>query len=72
MDCDEQHEPERIPDFLKAIRTDKWDIISGSRYMESRPDNDLPPGDRRAIKCHDDRCDQRSIWLEADRFLLWI
>jgi dolichol-phosphate mannosyltransferase len=49
MDCDEQHEPERIPDFLRAIRTDYWDIISGSRYVETRPDDDLPPGDRRTI-----------------------
>jgi dolichol-phosphate mannosyltransferase len=49
MDCDEQHEPERIPDFVREVRTDKWDIISGSRYMESRPDNDLPPSDRRSI-----------------------
>ena len=49
MDCDEQHEPERIPDFIRAIRTDQWDIISGSRYLQTRLDDDLPPGDRRAI-----------------------
>ena len=49
MDCDEQHEPERIPDFIRAIETDQWDLISGSRYMEQRLDNDLPPTDRRAI-----------------------
>jgi dolichol-phosphate mannosyltransferase len=49
MDCDEQHEPERIPDFVAAITTDKWDLISGSRYLENRLDNDLPPTDRRAI-----------------------
>jgi dolichol-phosphate mannosyltransferase len=49
MDCDEQHEPERIPDFLREIATDQWDIISGSRYMQTSADNDLPPGDRRAI-----------------------
>src|SRR5438105_1736943 len=33
MDCDEQHEPERIPDFLREIKTDQWDLISGSRYL---------------------------------------
>lgn len=33
MDCDEQHEPESIPDFIEAIRTDQWDLISGSRYL---------------------------------------
>jgi dolichol-phosphate mannosyltransferase len=49
MDCDEQHEPERIPDFLRAIETDRWDLISGSRYMQELPANDLPPSDRRAI-----------------------
>jgi dolichol-phosphate mannosyltransferase len=49
MDCDEQHEPERIPDFLRAISTDRWDIISGSRYLEEMAANDLPPTDRRSI-----------------------
>jgi glycosyltransferase involved in cell wall biosynthesis len=49
MDCDEQHEPEMIPEFIRQVRTDQWDIISGSRYMEAREDNDLPPGDRRTI-----------------------
>jgi dolichol-phosphate mannosyltransferase len=49
MDCDEQHEPERIPDFLGAIRTDQWDIISGSRYLRPSTEDDLPPGDRRTV-----------------------
>lgn len=49
MDCDEQHEPEMIPEFIREIETDRWDIISGSRYMQTRADNDLPPTDRRAI-----------------------
>jgi glycosyltransferase involved in cell wall biosynthesis len=49
MDCDEQHEPERIPDFLREIETDQWDIVSGSRYLQTSAENDLPPGDRRAI-----------------------
>ena len=49
MDCDEQHEPERIPDFVRAIATDNWDLISGSRYLQNRADDDLPPTDRRAI-----------------------
>ena len=49
MDCDEQHEPERIPEFVRAIEADQWDLISGSRYLENRLDNDLPPTDRRAI-----------------------
>jgi dolichol-phosphate mannosyltransferase len=49
MDCDEQHEPEKIPAFVEAIETDQWDIISGSRYLTPRRDDDLPPGDRRNI-----------------------
>jgi dolichol-phosphate mannosyltransferase len=49
MDCDEQHEPEMIPVFMREIRTDRWDIISGSRYMRADAQDDLPPGDRRAI-----------------------
>jgi dolichol-phosphate mannosyltransferase len=49
MDCDEQHEPEKIPDFIREIRTDRWDLISGSRYLGPRDDDDLPPGDRRTI-----------------------
>lgn len=49
MDCDEQHEPERIPDFVREIETDRWDLISGSRYMQALQDNDLPPTDRRRI-----------------------
>jgi glycosyltransferase involved in cell wall biosynthesis len=49
MDCDEQHEPGMIPDFIRMIEPDRWDIISGSRYMQPRTDDDLPPVDRRNI-----------------------
>jgi len=49
MDCDEQHEPERIPDFLREIETDQCDLISGSRYLTPTGSDDLPPGDRRTI-----------------------
>lgn len=51
MDCDDQHEPERLPDFFKAIKKNDLDIVSGSRYMRSGEgwDADLPPADRRAI-----------------------
>ena len=49
MDCDEQHEPEMIPEFVRQIRADEHDIISGSRYLELDHKGDLPPGDRRAI-----------------------
>ena len=49
MDCDEQHEPEAIPDFLNAIKADDADVISGSRYLDSTPLDDAPPQDRRKI-----------------------
>jgi dolichol-phosphate mannosyltransferase len=49
MDCDEQHEPEMIPEFIRHIESDRWDLISGSRYLQPRTDDDLPPGDRRKI-----------------------
>jgi dolichol-phosphate mannosyltransferase len=49
MDCDEQHEPEMIPQFVRYIREGRWDIISGSRYLHPDKTDDLPPGDRRTI-----------------------
>ena len=52
MDCDEQHEPEMIPAFIEQIQSDRWDIVSGSRYLEPRKDDDLPPGDRRQINAN--------------------
>ncbi len=49
MDCDEQHQPESIPDFVREIESDKWDLISGSRYLKPSKRDDLPPGDRQSI-----------------------
>ncbi len=49
MDCDEQHEPESIPDFLHAIEQEDADVISGSRYLAPLNGNSEPPSDRRAI-----------------------
>jgi len=49
MDCDEQHEPASIPRFIEAIHQDDADIISGSRYLEFHPENDMPPKDRQII-----------------------
>ncbi len=34
MDCDKQHEPERIKNFIKVIKVKNIDIVSGSRYMD--------------------------------------
>ena len=50
MDCDEQHEPRDDPRLRpRKSKTDRWDIISGSRYLQHRSNDDLPPGDRRRI-----------------------
>jgi glycosyltransferase involved in cell wall biosynthesis len=49
MDCDEQHEPAMIPQFVRKIQSGSWDIISGSRYLKPDKSDDLPPGDRRTI-----------------------
>lgn len=49
MDCDDQHEPARIPDFLAAARRGNADIVSGSRYLTTFDANDRPPADRRRI-----------------------
>jgi len=49
MDCDLQHEPSQIPNFLSAIADDDADIISGSRYLRECPADDQPPAERRRI-----------------------
>jgi glycosyltransferase involved in cell wall biosynthesis len=49
MDCDEQHVPEHIPDFLAAASRDDADIVSGSRYLTDMDGDDVPPAARRAI-----------------------
>ncbi len=49
MDCDEQHEPQTIPDFIAAMRRDNADVVSGSRYLTDHPDDDAPPPERRRI-----------------------
>ncbi|MBO8142099.1 MAG: glycosyltransferase family 2 protein [Firmicutes bacterium] len=48
MDCDEQHEPRLIPEFLEHAR--EWDVVSGSRYLDpSVPKRGNAPEDRRRI-----------------------
>lgn len=49
MDCDEQHEPRSIPDFVREIDLDDADVISGSRYLRGHAGDDSPPPDRRRI-----------------------
>jgi glycosyltransferase involved in cell wall biosynthesis len=47
MDCDGQHEPERIPVLLEAIHD--ADIVSGSRYLRDFHQDALAPHDRQHI-----------------------
>jgi len=47
IDCDGQHEPQRIPEFVAA--SSKAQIISGSRYLKQFDDQSIPPEARRRI-----------------------
>jgi glycosyltransferase involved in cell wall biosynthesis len=49
MDADGQHEAADIPDFIQQIQTDQFDLISGSRYLAHRNEDDIAPPDRRDI-----------------------
>ncbi|HZN34691.1 MAG TPA: glycosyltransferase family 2 protein, partial [Pirellulaceae bacterium] len=48
IDCDGQHEPQRIPLFFDACTPDV-DIVSGSRYLEIFAGDSAPPAQRRKI-----------------------
>jgi dolichol-phosphate mannosyltransferase len=47
IDCDGQHEPQRIPEFHEACRG--VDIVSGSRYLQHFHGDSRPPAQRRQI-----------------------
>lgn len=47
IDCDGQHEPQRIPRFVAACKD--VDIVSGSRYLKQYPQDNAPPAQRRYI-----------------------
>jgi len=47
LDCDEQHEPRQVPQFLTAL--DAADIVSGSRYLDPAAGGDPAPPDRRLL-----------------------
>jgi len=48
MDCDGQHEPAHIPQFLSALEQG-GDIVSGSRYLPTSSSVGVPPPERQAI-----------------------
>ncbi len=47
IDCDGQHQPQRIPEFVEQCVN--VDIVSGSRYLEVFPGDSKPPAQRRLI-----------------------
>jgi glycosyltransferase involved in cell wall biosynthesis len=47
IDCDGQHQPRRIPDFVAAAADAH--IVSGSRYLKQFEGESEPPADRRGI-----------------------
>lgn len=47
IDCDGQHEPQRIPALIEASA--EADIVSGSRYLKKFPGDSTPPAERRRI-----------------------
>lgn len=47
IDCDAQHEPSEIPQFLAAL--DDADIVSGSRYLDPAVGGDPAPPDREQL-----------------------
>jgi dolichol-phosphate mannosyltransferase len=49
IDCDGQHEPQRIRQFVTACHQTGADIVSGSRYLKSFDADTAPPEERRRI-----------------------
>jgi dolichol-phosphate mannosyltransferase len=49
IDCDGQHEPQRIQQFVTACIHTGADIVSGSRYLKSFDSDTPPPIERRKI-----------------------
>lgn len=44
LDCDGQHQPQRIPRFIEAARS--ADLVSGSRYLKRYEGDAEPPAER--------------------------
>ena len=49
IDCDGQHEPQRIPEFVERCRDANVDIVSGSRYLRQFDGDSAPPADRQRV-----------------------
>ena len=49
IDCDGQHEPQRIRQFVRACHSSGADMVSGSRYLKAFDADTAPPEERRRI-----------------------
>ncbi|MFM8953643.1 MAG: glycosyltransferase family 2 protein [Planctomycetaceae bacterium] len=49
IDCDGQHQPRLIPEFVAACSDGTADLVSGSRYLQRFPGDSEPPAVRRRI-----------------------
>ena len=49
IDCDGQHEPQRIRQFVERCVARRADIVSGSRYLQTFAEDSTAPADRRQI-----------------------
>jgi len=68
MDCDGQHEPSHIPQFLAAIG-DGLDIVSGSRYLpQSQATGSSPPERREVNRKVTEEINRVTGWAITDAF----
>ncbi len=68
MDCDGQHEPKHISEFLKAL-DDGGDIVSGSRYLpQSRVCGEAPPSRREVNARVTQEINRVTGWSLTDAF----
>lgn len=61
MDCDGQHEPAHIPEFIAALS--RCDIASGSRYLPDSPVEGAAPPERKDVN--------RRVTAEINRVTGW-
>ena len=64
VDCDGQHEPQRIRDFVRKSFESGVDIVSGSRYLKSFDSDSPPPEQRRLINFQITRIINERLGLE--------
>jgi dolichol-phosphate mannosyltransferase len=68
MDCDGQHEPAHIPEFLEELGRG-GDIVSGSRYLPDSRQLGEPPAHRREVNQRvTDRVNEVTGWGITDAF----